>query len=52
MATRGKIYDPESGAIFSEGEGTFVKQPIESFGRLIEATQEKRRIDRERAEQI
>lgn len=52
VATRGKIYDPDTGVIFSEGEGTFVKQPIESFGRLIEATQEKRRIERERAEQI
>jgi acyl-coenzyme A thioesterase PaaI-like protein len=44
VTTKGRIHDPESGAVFSEGEGTFVKQPIESFGRLIEATNEHQRL--------
>lgn len=47
VITKGKIFDPASGQVYSEGEGTFVKQPIESFGRLVKAAKEKQRIESE-----
>ncbi len=50
VTTKGKIFDPESGTVYAEGEGTFVKQPIESFGKLVRAANEKKRLEGEAAE--
>jgi len=43
VLTEGRIYDPETGTEFCRGEGTFVKQPMESFGRLTEAIENAKR---------
>jgi len=43
VLTSGRIFDPETGQEFSRGEGTFVKQPMESFGRLTEAIESAKR---------
>lgn len=34
ITTRARIFDPASKKLFAEGEGLFIKQPLESFGNL------------------
>lgn len=48
VTTKGRIFDPATGTVFSEGDGLFVTQPIEIFGRLVETSRERKRLDRER----
>lgn len=48
VTTTGRIFDPETGKAFCEGEGTFVLQPMDSFGKLTQATGELDRIEREK----
>lgn len=45
VSTKGKIFDPETGKVYSEGEGTFIMQPMSSFGNLVKAASEKKRIE-------
>ena len=37
VISTGRIFDPETDRNYSTGEGTFVIQPMESFGSLIDA---------------
>ena len=50
VITHGRIFDPASGTTFCESNGTFILQPIESFGTLTKATDELTRIEREKTE--
>jgi acyl-coenzyme A thioesterase PaaI-like protein len=34
VTTLGKLYDPETGNCFADGQGLFIEQPIEFFGEL------------------
>jgi hypothetical protein len=41
VQTTGRIFDPESGRVFCEGEGLFIEQSMDSFGALADNLRER-----------